>query len=145
MSEEAPEAETDDITEELSDWIRHNWDPDMTLGEWWERLAFARYAVPHWPTEWFGRGWSLKQTQSVMATLRRWKVPGPPAGLGVMLAGPTILVHGSREQKERFLPDIVTVEPKDARYGDPATDPQLQSAVTYLQGRLAKLSAPAPN
>jgi alkylation response protein AidB-like acyl-CoA dehydrogenase len=108
MSEEAPEAETDDITEELSDWIRHNWDPDMTLGEWWERLAFARYAVPHWPTEWFGRGWSLKQAQSVMATLRRWKVPGPPAGLGVMLAGPTILVHGSREQKERFLPDIVT-------------------------------------
>jgi alkylation response protein AidB-like acyl-CoA dehydrogenase len=108
MSDGAPETEADDSTEELADWIRDNWDADMSLGEWWDRLAFARYAVPHWPTEWFGRGWTLKQAQSVMATLRRFKVPGPPAGIGIMLAGPTILAHGSREQKERFLPDIVT-------------------------------------
>jgi alkylation response protein AidB-like acyl-CoA dehydrogenase len=108
MSDGAPETDADDITDELSDWIRDNWDADMSLGEWWERLAFARYAVPHWPTEWFGRGWTSKQAQSVMATLRRLKVPGPPAGIGIMLAGPTILAHGSHEQKERFLPDIVT-------------------------------------
>ena len=108
MSEEAPDAETDDIAEVLSDWIRENWDPDASLGEWWERLAFARYAVPHWPTEWFGRGWTPKQAQVVMATLRMMKVPGPPAGIGIMLAGPTILAHGTQAQKERFLLDIVT-------------------------------------
>ena len=108
MSEEAPEARVDDVAEELSDWIRENWDADMSLGEWWERLAFARYTVPHWPTEWFGRGWTVKQAQVVRATFRSMKVPGPPAGLGVMLAGPTLLAHGTQSQKERFLPDIVT-------------------------------------
>ena len=38
-------------------------------------------------------------------------------------------------------PDIVTVEPKTARFGDPLTDPQLQSAITYLQGRIAQLNS----
>lgn len=35
-------------------------------------------------------------------------------------------------------PDITTIEPKTSRLGDPATDPQLQSALTYLQGKLAQ-------
>ena len=34
-------------------------------------------------------------------------------------------------------PDIVTVEPKTAKFGDPTSDPQLQSAITYLQGKIA--------
>ena len=38
-------------------------------------------------------------------------------------------------------PDIVTIEPKTARFGDPATDPQMQSAITYLQGRIAQLNS----
>lgn len=37
-----------------------------------------------------------------------------------------------------IVPDITTIEPKTARLGDPATDPQLQSAITYLQGKLAQ-------
>lgn len=35
-------------------------------------------------------------------------------------------------------PDILTVEPKTSKYGDPTTDPQLQSAITYLQGKIAQ-------
>jgi carboxyl-terminal processing protease len=35
-------------------------------------------------------------------------------------------------------PDIVSVEPKTAKLGDPATDAQLQSAITYLQGKIAQ-------
>jgi len=35
-------------------------------------------------------------------------------------------------------PDIVTIEPKTAKLGDPLTDAQLQSAVTYLQGKIAQ-------
>jgi carboxyl-terminal processing protease len=38
-------------------------------------------------------------------------------------------------------PDIVTIEPKTARFGDPTTDPQLQSAITYLEGRIAQLNS----
>jgi carboxyl-terminal processing protease len=35
-------------------------------------------------------------------------------------------------------PDIVSVEPKTAKLGDPADDPQLDSAITYLQGKIAQ-------
>jgi len=35
-------------------------------------------------------------------------------------------------------PDIISIEPKTAKLGDPLTDPQLQSAVTYLQGKIAQ-------
>ena len=35
-------------------------------------------------------------------------------------------------------PDIVSIEPKTSKYGDPTTDPQLQSAITYLQGKIAQ-------
>jgi carboxyl-terminal processing protease len=34
-------------------------------------------------------------------------------------------------------PDIISVEPSTARIGDPSSDPQLQSAITYLTGKIA--------
>ncbi len=37
-------------------------------------------------------------------------------------------------------PDIISVEPKTARLGDPATDAQLRSAIGYLQGKIAAQS-----
>ena len=96
------------ISAEISGWVRKNWDADLTLGEWWRRLAEAHLAVPHWPEEWYGRGWTKGEAQSVFSTLRSLNVPGPPAGLGIMLAGPTLLQHGTDEQKQRFLPDIIS-------------------------------------
>ena len=35
-------------------------------------------------------------------------------------------------------PDIVSIEPSTARIGDPEKDPQLQSAITYLNGKIAQ-------
>lgn len=98
---------SDLVTDLVEGWAEANWDPDLTLGEWWSRLADAGLSAAHWPSEWFGRGWSRGQALTVQRVLRRTGVPGPPAGLGVMLAGPTILAHGTNEQKARFLPGIV--------------------------------------
>lgn len=104
-------AEFDRISDEeirslVTNWARATWDPTMTLGDWWRRLAEAGLAVPNWPVDWLGRGWTRAQAVVAHAALVEAGVPGPPAGLGVMLAGPTILRHGDDEQKQRFLPGI---------------------------------------
>jgi len=97
----------DEITAQVTRWVKKTWNADLTLGDWWALLAGAGYAAPHWPVEWCGLGWSRGQALVAHRTLRSLDVPGPPAGLGIMLTGPTILQHGSNDQKRRFLPDIV--------------------------------------
>ena len=93
---------------ELRSWLTANWDPDLTVGEWWERLGTAGWAAPTWPAEWYGRGLSRDEANLVTRELAAHGALGPPAGLGLLLAGPTIVAHGTDEQRRRFLPDIVT-------------------------------------
>ena len=98
----------DDFTVELKAWLDRNWDPDLTVGEWWERLGTSGWGVPTWPTEWFGRGLSRSEGVRVGQTIVEYGALGAPGGLGLLLAGPTIIVHGTDEQKQRWLRDIVT-------------------------------------
>ncbi len=98
----------DEVASEVRAWLASNWDPELALGEWWERLADSGWAVPTWPEEWFGKGLTGDLAQVVAKELRAAGAVGPPAGLGLMLAGPTIVAHGSDEQKQRYLRPIVT-------------------------------------
>ena len=93
---------------ELHSWIDANWSPDLTVGDWWDRLGTAGWAAPTWPTDWYGRGLSRDEANLVARELSARGALGAPAGLGLLLAGPTIVTHGTDEQKRRFLPDIVT-------------------------------------
>ena len=95
------------VRREVRAWIDENWDPDLTLAEWWERLAESGWAVPAWPEEWYGRGLPRDLAQVVMRELAAAGAVGPPSGLGILLAGPTILTHGTDEQKRRYLKPIV--------------------------------------
>ena len=47
---------SDGVFEEVQSWLQENWDPDLTVGEWWELLGNSGWAVPTWPVEWFGKG-----------------------------------------------------------------------------------------
>jgi alkylation response protein AidB-like acyl-CoA dehydrogenase len=98
----------DEVASEVRAWLASNWDPELTLAEWWERLADSGWAVPTWPEEWFGKGLTGDLAAVVTRELRAAGAVGPPAGLGLMLAGPTIVAHGSEEQKRRYLRPIVT-------------------------------------
>lgn len=100
--------ESDVVRAEVRAWLEQNWDPDLELGAWWERLAESGWAVPAWPTEWFGRALSRDLAALVSDEIRQFGAVGPPAGLGLLLAGPTIIAHGSQEQKERYVRPIVT-------------------------------------
>jgi alkylation response protein AidB-like acyl-CoA dehydrogenase len=106
--EEARPRGADEVASEVRAWLKDNWDPDLTLAEWWERLADSGWAVPTWPEESLGRGLTRDLAAVVTKEIRDAGAVGPPAGLGLMLAGPTIVAHGSEEQKRRYLRPIVT-------------------------------------
>jgi alkylation response protein AidB-like acyl-CoA dehydrogenase len=98
------------IHSDVVGWLRSNWDPELTIRQWWRLLAESGYAVPHWPTQWFGLGMGPRESAVIRRAIASERVPGPPAGIGMMMAAPTILAHGSDAQKSRYLPGIVTGE-----------------------------------
>ncbi len=96
-----------EVEAEAGAWIEANWNPDLTVGEWWQMLTDERYAHPMLPEEAGGRGWGRDLAQAVLRSISSHDVLGPPTGLGMMLAAPTIAAHGTTEQIERYIPPIL--------------------------------------
>jgi len=101
---------TGSVADEAMQWFQRNWDPDLTLGEWWKALAESGWAVPTWPSNRFGRGVTSDEAKDVRSARSAAGAVGPPSGIGVMMAGPTIVDHGTQEQCERFLPKMISGE-----------------------------------
>ena len=98
---------TAEVRAELDAWLEENWDPDLTVADWWKRLYEARWTSPAMPVEAGGRGYGRSLTAEVSTGLAEANVVGPPTGLGLMLAAPTIAVHGTPEQVDRYIPEIL--------------------------------------
>jgi alkylation response protein AidB-like acyl-CoA dehydrogenase len=99
---------TRDVVAEVTAWLEANWDPNLTVGEWWQRLGESGWAAPTWPEDWYGKGLSREEAVRVGNAIAEFGALGPPGGLGLLLAGPTIATHGTDDQKRRYLRDIVT-------------------------------------
>jgi alkylation response protein AidB-like acyl-CoA dehydrogenase len=99
---------SDPLLDELDGWLADNWDPDLTVGEWWERLGLAGWSAPSLPEGSFGRGLPRADGLRVQQRMAASGALGAPAGLGLLLAAPTIASHGSQEQIDRYVGDIVT-------------------------------------
>jgi alkylation response protein AidB-like acyl-CoA dehydrogenase len=97
-----------DVVEQATAWLEENWDPDLTVGEWWERLGESGWAFPALPADWYGRGLTREDALRAQRTIGTFGALGPPMGLGTLLAAPTIAVHGSDEQRSRYVGDTVT-------------------------------------
>ena len=104
----APSA--DDVRTGLQTWLQHEWDPELSLRDWRERLADSGWGCPSWPKQWYGRGLSVGLASVVEDEFRTSKIVGTPSGSGMGLVAPTILEHGSDDVKRRFLRPIVTGE-----------------------------------
>jgi alkylation response protein AidB-like acyl-CoA dehydrogenase len=107
--------------EELRSWLAANPpDPEPAEGgeeahfawrrAWQRRLYDAGWAAPSWPVEHGGRGASLTQSAIYFEELGRARVPLPANVLGLLLGGPTLMVWGSEEQRERHLAPILSAE-----------------------------------
>ncbi len=96
------------VRAQADEWFQQNWDPDAPLGTWWQRLADSGWGFPAWPEQWFGRGLDRDLAIEVDAARAAVGAVGPPSGIGVMMAGPTIVEHGTDEQRQRLLPKMVS-------------------------------------
>jgi len=96
----------EDLKDEVEAWVRQNWDPAMSVRDWWRRLADAGYSAPGLPEPW-GRGWPPSLARVVGAAITGAGAIGPPGGLGLMLAAATIVAHGSPDQQRIYLPPIL--------------------------------------
>ncbi len=108
MAKTDADVDTDALRAEARRWFQENWDPDLTVGEWWERLAESGWGFPTWSPEWYGKGLTSRQASVVAEERRALGAFGPPSGIGPMMAGPTLINHATDEQKKRFLPDMVS-------------------------------------
>ncbi|MCZ7534521.1 MAG: acyl-CoA dehydrogenase family protein [Acidimicrobiia bacterium] len=74
--------------------------------DWNDRFARSGYAAPHWPRPW-GLGAGAVEQLAIDEVLRESAVPRPLNPIGAGWAGPTLLVAGSEEQQQRWLPGIL--------------------------------------
>jgi len=100
--------DTDDQLDELRTWLADNWDPELTVAEWWERLGTSGWAAPTLPVGSYGRGVARPVGVLIANEIAAWGAVGAPHGLGLLLAAPTIADHGTVEQTDTLVRDIVT-------------------------------------
>jgi len=78
--------------------------------EWQKKKADAGWACITWPVEYGGRG--ATPIQSVIWSQEESKFRTPPNifGIGHGMCGPTIMTHGTPEQKARWIPKLLSGE-----------------------------------
>src|SRR6202046_511189 len=83
----------------------------VAFGRRWQAdLATDRWVGVTWPAELGGRGLGALENYVVIEELARARAPELVGRIGINLVGPTLLAHGTPEQKERFLPRILSAD-----------------------------------
>ncbi|MGK0259030.1 MAG: acyl-CoA dehydrogenase, partial [Candidatus Azotimanducaceae bacterium] len=98
----------------------------------WRRAAAERgWTAPHWPTEYGGGGLDHAQIRVLQEEMARVKALPPASGMGLTMIGPTLLEHGTEEQKQRHLPRIVSGEAQWCQgYSEPGAGSDLAGLQT---------------
>ena len=105
---------------ELREWLAAHAPPSVevaaspaeaeTLREWQRTLHEGRWVGIHWPVEYGGRGASLAQVAIYNEEFARAGAPPILGRAGVTLVGPTLMAHGTGEQRTRWMSRILGAE-----------------------------------
>jgi alkylation response protein AidB-like acyl-CoA dehydrogenase len=100
------------------------------LGEWRQKLAEKGWVAPAWPKQYGGAGLSTMQQFIMNEEFAEAGAP-PMGGMGISMAGPTIIVHGTEEQKAEHLPRILRGETQWCQgFSEPGSGSDLASLQT---------------
>jgi len=83
---------------------------DPALRAWSRALYDAGYAGLTWPKEYGGAGAPYTFQAIFLEELARAEAPPHIGVIGIGMAGPTIMAHGTEEQKARYLAPILSAE-----------------------------------
>jgi alkylation response protein AidB-like acyl-CoA dehydrogenase len=105
--------------DELRSWLENNHPGDEPTGDeatfqfrrdWQRKLHDAGWAGVSWPKDYGGRGATLIEQAIFNEEVVRARTPTPANVLGLAMGGPTVIAHGTEEQKRRYLQPILSAE-----------------------------------
>ncbi len=91
-----------DVARDAKLWYGENWDPDLSVGEWFRLMYESGWGYPTWPLRWGGKGLPMAAAKEVRAARRAAGALSPPSGIGPSLLAPMLFQHGNDEQCDRF-------------------------------------------
>jgi len=107
------EANAERITPGDTDGIMEEADTPRMVADakvWQKKKADAGWACITWPKEFGGRGATPMQNVIWNEEQAKFQTPRDIYGIGIGMCGPTILTHGTPEQKERWIPKLLSGE-----------------------------------
>lgn len=100
------------------------------LRKWREKLAEKGWIAPAWPKEYGGLGLGVMEQFIMNEEFAEARVP-QVGGMGVSMIGPTLIIHGTEEQKREHLPRILRGEVQWCQgYSEPGAGSDLASLQT---------------
>jgi len=120
---------------EVREWLAANL-PAEPGREWSRKLYDAGYAGLTWPEEYGGKGAPYSHQAIVLEEFARAEAPQHMGVIGLGMAGPTIMAHGTEEQKQRYLAPILSADEIWCQgFSEPGAGSDLSSVRTRAEQR----------
>jgi alkylation response protein AidB-like acyl-CoA dehydrogenase len=104
--------------------------------EWSRKMDDAGYAGLTWPEEYGGSGAPYSHQAIVLEEFARAGAPQHLNVIGLGMAGPTIMAHGTEEQKRRYLPKILSADEIWCQgFSEPGAGSDLSAVRTSVEPR----------
>jgi alkylation response protein AidB-like acyl-CoA dehydrogenase len=115
---------------EVRAWLETNVRPDRPRREWLTLVVDRGYAVPTWPTSWYGLGTTAEEARVIAEEFRRAGVPGSNQDRHNLWAN-TLLAYGTEPLKKRLIRPLLLDEVSMCLlYSEPGAGSDLASLQT---------------
>src|SRR5260370_3733820 len=110
------------VRAEVRSWLEANWNPELGLVEWRNKLVESGWGAPHWPKQWYCRDLPGAFNSVVDEEFARISPVGVAKAHIRTRAAATILAHGTDLHKGKYLKRIRTGEDTWAqRFNEPGS------------------------